>query len=73
MSLYRDSDSDIEWVRAQLASEPFHREYSQRWLAVREKRVVFKDPKKATLMAWLEENDPDRLCVIAFADDRKLA
>lgn len=66
-------DSDTAWLRKQLVSEAFLQEYSQQWLAVRDQRIVFQNRENASMMRWLEENDPGFLCVIAFADDRMLA
>lgn len=65
--------SDTEWLRAKLGSEAFHRDYPQRWLAVRDGQVVFNHPENAAMLEWLEREDPKRLCVIAFADSRVLA
>lgn len=64
---------DTEWLRNQLTEDSFHIEYAQQWIAVRDGKVVFSHSENTAFTRWLENNDQDRRCVLAFADDRLLA
>lgn len=63
-------EDDTEWLRRQLVQESFHREHSQKWIAVRDGRVVFSAPDRIAMQNWLELRDSDRQCVLAYGDER---
>jgi hypothetical protein len=66
-------ETDTAWLRERLSLDWFHREFTQRWVAVRDARIVFHTPESGAMAQWLEREDPDHRCVLAFADDRLLA
>jgi hypothetical protein len=63
---------DTEWLRARLQSPGFHRDYPQQWIAIRDEKVTHSDLSREALQSWLEANDKERQCVLAFTDDRPL-
>lgn len=65
-------ESDTEWLRVQLGQESFHRRYALEWVAVRDHDVVFSTREHPAMQHWLDAEDPDRRCVLAFGDDRVL-
>jgi hypothetical protein len=65
-------EHDTEWLRAELTKESFHKEYTQQWVAVRDGKVVHSTREHAAMQKWLELEDSDRQCVLAFGDDRAL-
>lgn len=66
-------ETDTAWLRERLSLDGFHRDFAQRWVAVRDAQVVFRTAESAAMAQWLEREDPDHRCVLAFADDRLLA
>jgi hypothetical protein len=63
---------DTEWLRAQLKLESFHYQYNQKWVAVRDNAVVYSGPLRDSMQQWLDLEDPNGLCVLAFCDARVL-
>lgn len=63
-------EDDTEWLRSQLRLQAFHEAHDQNWIAVRDQQVVSESTQRDTLEQWLQENDAQQLCIIAFADTR---
>jgi hypothetical protein len=63
-------EDDTEWLRAELHTERFHSQYSQKWVAVRDAMVVYTASDRNEMQLWLDENDKDRVCVLAFGDQQ---
>jgi hypothetical protein len=64
--------SDTEWLRSVLSQEHFHEAYGQKWVAVRDERVVYSTPSRTDMESWLEHEDKEKQCVLAFGDNRNL-
>jgi hypothetical protein len=64
--------SDTEWLRSVLNQEHFHQEYAQKWVAVRNEHVVYSTPNRTDMESWLEQEDKEKQCVLAFGDNRNL-
>jgi len=65
-------DSDTEWLRGQLSQYSFHEAHDQKWIAVKDEKIVCENATRTGLEEWLNANDSDQLCVLAFADTRIL-
>lgn len=63
---------DTQWLRSQLTYESFHDTYSQKWVAVRDEQIVHSSSDLGDMQSWLEQNDKNRQCVLAFGDNRAL-
>jgi hypothetical protein len=65
-------EDDTEWLREQLKQESFHRDYSQKWVAVRDGKVAYSTASRAEMQTWLAQQDSEGRCVLAFGDPRTL-
>lgn len=63
-------EDDTEWLREQLGQESFHHEHSQKWVAVRDRKVVFTAGDRTVMQSWLDLNDSNDQCILAFGDER---
>jgi hypothetical protein len=63
-------EDDTEWLRARLTDEGFHRDYSEKWIAVRDGKVAHNTSDRQALQTWLEKEDTEGRCVLAFGDPR---
>ena len=63
-------EDDTAWLRTQLHKESFHQENSQKWIAVRDARIVYRTSDRRDMQQWLDVHDLDRQCVLAFGDEQ---
>jgi hypothetical protein len=63
-------EDDAEWLRAELHTEGFHSQYSQKWVAARDSEIVHATTSRNDMQKWLDENDKNLNCVLAFGDWR---
>jgi hypothetical protein len=66
-------EDDTEWLRTRLGQESFHRDFPQKWVAVRDGKIAFSTSDHQAMQSWLAEQDSEKRCVLAFGDDRVLA
>lgn len=65
-------EDDTEWLREQLKRESFHRDYAQKWVAVRDGKVAHSTSSREDMQTWLAQRDTEHRCVLAFGDPRTL-